>query len=340
MHFPANIRSTLLRCLIAGLSVSVSLHSLARDAVSSGFSVEKTERGATVKADGALVAEYVTDQANKPYLWPVIGPTGKPVTRAFPMEDVAGDVKDHPHHRSIWFGHEDINGVDTWTENATWKGGKPQQKDSRLSKLGAIKHREFRELKGDAEKAVIASVSDFVGPQGEKTLEQEQRITFRKSGDARLIDYDMVFTASEGPVRFGDMKDAGFNIRVATSMAVDSKQGGKIINSEGVTDAAAWAKRAKWVDYHGPVDGETVGIAILDHPSNLRHPTPWHVRTYGLFTANPFGTRSLDPKSPDGAFTVQKGERLKLRYRVILHKGDEKAGRIAEAFETYAGEKE
>src|SRR5205814_3733 len=102
------------------------------------------------------------------------------------------------------------------------------------------------------------------------------------------------FIASEGPVKFGDAKDAGFNYRVPASMAVDAKQGGQIITSEGIADAAAWGKRAKWVDYHGPVEGETLGVAMLNHPSSFRYPTPWHVRTYGLFTANPFGTHSLD----------------------------------------------
>ena len=54
-----------------------------------------------------------------------------------------------------------------------------------------------------------------------------------------------------------------------------------------------WGKRADWVDYYGNVAGEIVGIAIFDHPKNLRHPTYWHARSYGLLAANPFGLREF-----------------------------------------------
>lgn len=309
-----------------------------------GFSLEKTAHGVTVKYNGELLADYVIDQANKPYLWPVIGPTGKPMTRAFPMKEIDAETKkdrDHPHHRGVWFGHENIDGFDIWAEPATYAGEQKKAADAQthIAKLGTIKHRKFTSLAADKDHATIVVADDIVSPDGKKALEDEHTITFRVEGDTRVIDFDIDFIASEGPVKFGDAKDAGFNFRVPTTMAVDSKQGGKIITSEGLTDAAAWGKRGKWVDYHGPVEGETLGVAMLNHPSSFRHPTPWHVRTYGLFTANPFGTHSLDKTAEDGAFELKKGERLKLRHRIILHKGDEQAAHIAEAFEQYAKEK-
>jgi hypothetical protein len=141
------------------------------------------------------------------------------------------------------------------------------------------------------------------------------------------------------PVTFGDIKDAGFNIRVPTEMAVDSKKGGRIVNSDGITDKDAWAKRAKWCDYTGPVEGEPVGFAVLNHPSSFRFPTPWHVRTYGLFTANPFGTKSLDPKAEDGTFVLKPGEKLLLKHRIIIHKGTMPADQIEAAWKQYAAEK-
>jgi hypothetical protein len=62
------------------------------------------------------------------------------------------------------------------------------------------------------------------------------------------------------------------------------------------------------------------------------------VRTYGLFTANPFASRAFDKAAEDATFELKKGERVKLRHRLIFHKGDEKAAKIAEAFEAYAKE--
>ncbi len=136
---------------------------------------------------------------------------------------------------------------------------------------------------------------------------------------------------------FGDTKEGSFGIRVPESMTVDAKRGGRIVNSDGKTDQAAWGQPAAWVDYHGPVEGETLGIAILNHPSSFRYPNRWHVRTYGLFAANPFGKKEFGASDgPGGEATLARGETLTLRYRVILHQGDEKEARIAEAFDAYA----
>ena len=123
-------------------------------------------------------------------------------------------------------------------------------------------------------------------------------------------------------------------------MKVDAGMGGKIVNSNGEENKAAWARPAEWVDYHGPVAGERVGIAIFSHPSNFRHPCRWHVRTYGLFAANPIGKRHFKsvPGVEQGALTIPKGDSGSLRYRVLLHRGDEKEAKIAEAFAAYAQE--
>jgi hypothetical protein len=77
---------------------------------------------------------------------------------------------------------------------------------------------------------------------------------------------------------------------------------------------------------------------MLNHPASFRHPTPWHARTYGLFTANAFGLSSLKIQAESGEMMLKQDERIKLRHRFIFHKGDEKAGKIAEAFEKYAKE--
>ena len=303
------------------------------------FSIEKTPTGgAIVKLDGNFLTELVVDQANKTYLWPIIGTSGVTMTRAYPMKTVEGEQHDHPHHRGLCFGHENIAGYDTWAEAATFPaGGKGA---ARLEHLGAIKLREITELKG-GETAVIKTVSDYLDAKGKKTSEEIRQYSFAVKGTTRLIDVDIEIIASEADILVDDKKDAGLSIRVPTEMAVDrGKEGGKgtghIISSEGLKDEAAWGQRATWVDYHGTVGGKAVGVAMLNHPSSFRHPTPWHVRTYGLFTANAFGTKSLDPKSENGAITLKKGDKISLRHRFIFHDGDEKDAHIAEAYADYA----
>ena len=125
-------------------------------------------------------------------------------------------------------------------------------------------------------------------------------------------------------------------IRIPTVMDVDSQKGGQIVNSEGDTDKEAWGKTASWVDYHGMVGGKPVGIAFMNHPSSFRYPTRWHVRNYGLFAANPFGLSDfVGKKDVDGSYTLEKGDSLLLRYRLLFHEGDTKAAKIAQAFEQY-----
>ena len=85
------------------------------------------------------------------------------------------------------------------------------------------------------------------------------------------------------------------------------------------------------------IDNQSLGIAILDHPGNLRHPTRWHARGYGLCAANPFGLHDFkNVKDPIGAYTLPAGESMTMRYRVIFHPGDEKDAKIAEAFDVYS----
>ena len=74
--------------------------------------------------------------------------------------------------------------------------------------------------------------------------------------------------------------------------------------------------------YYGPVDSKPVSIAMYDHPRNLRHPTTWHAREYGLVTANPFGLHHfLGKEKGAGEYKVKEGESLELRYRVEFFNG-------------------
>ncbi len=301
--------------------------------------VEKSEAGAVVKIDGQLFTEYVTLSGTKPVLWPIMGPTGKKMTRDYPMLKTEGETADHPHHRSLWFSFDKVNDVNFWAEPGSLTGGDPA-KDK--PEIGMQKHREFRALEG-GDSGRIVSVTDWVTADGKKVLEDERTVTFHVTADTRIIDFDIELKATEGDVHFGDSKEGVFGIRVPTSMDVEQKvdksaEPGHIVSSEGLADAEAWGKPAAWVDYHGKVAGEHLGIAILNHPSSFRYPTPWHVRTYGLFAANCFGLQAFNKEAEPGDYHLEKGKTLAFRYRVVLHRGDEKAGKIAEAFADYERE--
>jgi hypothetical protein len=328
-------------CLLLLLGLAVAAPALS----AAEFSVEKEADGIVIKIDGKLFTKYVTGDkvGNKPYFYPVIGPTGKGMTRAYPMEDVKGEAQDHPHHRSFYFGHQFINDFDTWHEELTLKErakGDAAKLAELKKKLGATAHRETITAEAKGDRAILKVTSDYLDAEGGRMAEDVRTFTFHVAADgSRVVDADITFTGAAESVTFSDAKDAGFSLRVAHSMSVDAKEGGRIVNSNGDLDQAAWGKRAAWCDFNGPVGGEKLGIAVLNHPGSFRHPTPWHARGYGLFTANPFGLKSVAGEKEDGSVVLKKGESFTLRHRVIFHAGDEKDAKIAEAFEAYAKEK-
>jgi hypothetical protein len=284
------------------------------------FAVEKSEQGATVKLDGNLFTEYLIKSGNKPVLWPILGPTGKAITRGFPIAPLQGETHDHIHQRGLWFTHGDVNGVMFWNQETG---------------SGEIVHREFARLSG-GETGTIAVRNDWLAPDGKRVCEGKCTYTFRNDGDVRMIDAELTLTATDGELKLGDNKEGSFGLRVADSLRVDSRQGGKIVNGEGESNERAWGRPANWVDYNGPVDGRTVGVAIFDHPSNPGSPVRWHVRTYGLFAANPFTRQAFDGSQKVGTMVVPAGESIAFRYRVLIHPGDEKQGKIAERYAEFA----
>lgn len=327
----------MVRIVLAAILVA-SACSRAAGAEAEPFAVKRTATGGAIVLRGAEpIAEYSVDRGNKPFLWRIIGPTGKAMTRAFPQADVPGETTDHVHQRGLLFGHQGVGGFDAWTEAASMGAKDAEDYARRLGRLGAIRHMGYRTLAGGTA-AVIHAHNEICDAHNKPLLTEERRMTFCDTTDRRIIDLDVDLIAAHGPVELADMKDAGVYIRVPDSMAVDRKQGGTIINSAGERDADAWSKHATWVDYHGPVEGEHLGIAILNHPSSFRHPTAWHVRTYGLFCANPFGMKQMNPDAESGAVSLAAGGRISLRHRFIFHVGDEKQAGIAAAYEAYAAE--
>jgi len=278
-----------------------------------------------IEINGQLFSEYIYGNTSRPFLYPIIGPGGAGMTRNWPMKEVENEERDHPHHRSWWYAHGLVNGVDFWSEA---KGA------------GKTVHDGFIEVKsGDV--GIVKSRNKLVSTNGTVVATDERTLKIHNVRDAAMFDFEIAIKASNGDLTLGDTKEGTMAIRLAESMrlAQPKKQKGEghIVNSEGVKDGATWGKRAKWVDYYGPVEGKTLGVAIFDHPQNPRHPTWWHVRDYGLFAANPFGIHDFEKKDKGaGDMVLKNGETVTFRYRFYFHRGDEKEGRVAEQFAEYS----
>jgi len=84
--------------------------------VTSGVKITKQEKTLRVDINGKLFTEYCFKDVPRPYFYPVIGPTGEPIIRHWPMKEGKDEAQDHVHHRSLWFTHGEINGHDFWGE--------------------------------------------------------------------------------------------------------------------------------------------------------------------------------------------------------------------------------
>lgn len=286
-----------------------------------------------IDVNGKMFTEYYYQNVPRPFFYPVIGPTGVAVNRHWPLQDINEDeAKDHPHHKSLWFTHGEINGENFWGEGET---------------AGRIVHDDFVTIRGAAEAGIIKSKNKYVAKSGKIVCTDTRTHIIYNRPEGPVMDWIITVHASNGEVTFGDTKEGSMAIRLAPTMRLKGKVAqGHIVNSEGDRDGETWGKRAAWCDYYGPVAGRgsvedrTVGVAIFDHPDNPKHPTWWHVRDYGLFAANPFGVHDFEKKTKGvGDIVIPDGESLTFKYRFYFHKGDEKQGEVAEHWADFAANK-
>ena len=259
-------------------------------------------------------------ESGKPYLSPIRAASGKIVTRLYPMEQVPGESRDHLHHTGLWFSYDDVNGVKFWENDPSYT--KPHI--GRIVVRGAT-------WKGD----VLTTTMEWLDPDGKALLAENRRMTFlAPDPKLRIIDFVIILAPVED-VTFGDTKEGAFAIRLAEPFT--ERRGGKMVDADGrVGMAKIWGKRSNWVDYTAEVEGERLGVAIFDHPSNPRHPTYWHARDYGLFALNPFGQNAFDPDKEESHWKLPKGHILSFRWRVVIHPGDAESGHVADLYRDYA----
>ncbi|MCK5943416.1 MAG: PmoA family protein [Planctomycetes bacterium] len=279
--------------------------------------------GITILSDGGVFATVYNEARPRPYVWPLYTPAGVPVTRDFPMSERAGEQHDHPHHQSLWFAHGDVDGFDFWHG----KGHRERlEHEATYASVGVHPH------------VVVRSEYRWTVDEDRVLLRESRELRFEEHGDHRSIDVEVTLRAGDADVTLGDTKEGTFAMRLHPALRVDGEVAtGTLRNSEGQSGKAAWGRRARWLHDHGVVDGARVGVVMLDHPDNLRHPTWWHARNYGLIAANPFGLHDFERK-PDGTgdFVLRRGEPLVLRYRVIVYDGAWSEERVDAAWSAWA----
>jgi len=286
-----------------------------------------------IEVGGGLVTSFCYPaDAEKPYLYPVIGPKGTRLTRGYPMEtiDYEDGARDHPHHRSLWVAHGDVNGANFWHISRD----RSQQDVQKVEKIDVM-------ASGAVYGRLVAQINWNRADGSRVVKEQREYVFYNTPEDCRIIDSIVTFTATDGDVKFGDTKEGGLCSLRLNPQIDESHGNGVMRNAAGGKGAGeCWGKRAAWCDYCGTIDGAVVGVSVFDHPTNLRHPTWWHIRDYGLYTANCFGLRyfeNLNDKHA-GDYTLAAGKTLTFQYRIILHEGDTDQAKIAEHYGGFAGQ--
>ncbi len=294
----------------------------------SGNGVANSDDGAGISFSvlGKPFFTALAQSGSKPIIYPVYGPGGQKMTRAYPIETVEGEDRDHPHQRSMWMTFGNVNGVDFWAADPI-NGDKPHFGTKTVVNASA---------EGGPVAGTLLSEVEWRDKSDKLVLREENTIVVYAVADQRIMDVSITLTAPPDKAAvFGDTKEGMFGLRVPSVLDTKAKKGGKIVNAEGVEDDTAWGKSSPWVDYSGIIDGKTVGVAILNHPDSFRYPTHWHVRNYGLFAANPFGYKDFG-LGKTGEHTLEPGKKIRFGYRVIFHDGRADEAGIADAFKAFA----
>lgn len=269
---------------------------------------------ASVERDGREIARYYfSKNLHRPFIYPLIGPSGKSLTRMGHPRDPNG----HSHHNSFFVSHHDVGGVGFWN-------------DAKSSE-GRILHQRVLRYEDTDDEAIIEVLNHWVAGAGRgKTLLEERRtMRFRPQQRRQwLLVLDLAFSAPKEPLTLGKTNFGFLGVRMAKTIGVNDG-GGMIRNSAGaVNEPLVHEKPARWVDYSGNMPGnKPAGITLLDHPQNPNHPPVFHVRNDGWMGA------SFNFAAP---YTIKPGEPLNLRYALWIHDGAPTPAAIDQQFAEFA----
>ena len=258
-----------------------------------------------ITVGGQLFTCYKFDASQKyPYFWPVNGPaSGQSVTTE--------TSEPYPHHHSLFFGCDRVNGGNYWQEG---------------NERGQIISQGPKIVEPSGSKVVFTDETLWKQPGKEPIIRDRRQIVIAAPNDnLRFID----FTISVEPlvdIRILKTNHSLFSARVVPELGVD--KGGTLVNAEGQTaEKGTFGVASPWCDYYGSRSGVTEGLAILQHPSNRWYPAKWFTRNYGFFSPTPLNWLE--------EFSLPKGQTLTLSYRVVVHAGDTQKAGIAAIFDAY-----
>ena len=272
-----------------------------------GMEAERLDDRIVVRVKGETFTCYRFGAGQKyPYFYPVNGPvTGRSVTTESALP--------YPHHRSLFFGCDRVNGGNYWQEGNEL--GQIVSAGPRIAINGPeyVRIEDRCEWRKPGESPILADVRDI-------------RIEV-PSATLRVIDFQITLSALVD-IRVERTNHSLFSARVEPELSV--KSGGTLFNAEGaLAEKGTYGVPSGWCDYSGKHCGTTEGIAIFDSPANPWFPSKWFTRDYGFFS--PTSMEWLEE-----GFRLKQGEKLRLHYRVLVHAGDAAQAKVADLFRQWS----
>jgi hypothetical protein len=263
---------------------------------------------------------YGVDQP-KPFFHPLAVPGGPVLTVDRPA--------DHPWHHGLWFAWKYINGINYWepAPGASLPEGRTEWVDVQVETRADFSARIVMEIRyrpaGGDSVMTEHRVVEISPPDTQGVFHQDWTLAFTATGGDVVLSRTPIPGEPEG-VAWGGY--AGLSVRFANELADV-----RAVTSQGPIDLSAgtYRGRAAAMDYSGVIEQREVGIAILDHPDNLNSPSPWYAIRDD--TMRYFSPAVLC----FGPHTLEAGQTLCLRYRVLMHPGRWDAETLRGAFENY-----
>lgn len=249
-------------------------------------------------AERERVRWHYGTQYPRPFFYPLIGPSGQSVTRMGHP-----GAANHEHHRSVWFAHEKVLGINFWSDRT----------DARITQPEWLAYQD-----ADQEAVMAVRLHWKDGHEPTPLFSMELVAAVRPGENEEFfLELQGTLTPTASQLELGQTNFGLLGIRMAKHLSA-FRGTGLITDSEGREgEPKIFGQHAAWMDYSGrtttsydPKVNLPEGITCFDHPQNPTYPSAWHVREDGWMGP------SLCRHKP---ITLLRQSPLRLRYLLHIH---------------------
>ncbi|MDH3651607.1 MAG: PmoA family protein [Saprospiraceae bacterium] len=289
--------------------------------------VENNDKILKVRSRGKEILSYHKEVVNPPdslashyqrsgFIHPLYSPDGQVLTEDFP--------NGHEHQHGIF--HAFVKTRFSGTDTDFWNQAKEQ---------GTVRHKEvLTTISGPVFGQAVLNL-EHVAYLPEDTivvLDEEWIIDIFTVDKGYILDFQIETRChTQDSLLIDSYHYGGFAFRANDAWNVGAGAYDSIVfftTSDGLSQKDANHTRPHWSAMHGQIEGKNVGVAIMGHPQNYRHPQP--IRVHPVMPYFCFAPMVLGPYAitPDQSYTN--------RYRLLAFDGSPDTAWIAAAYSSFS----